>query len=77
MYKKRSDFVHEGILDNIDNEDILFMRQCVRESLLKMLSDNKKKKVRVLDLKKLLRILSNGIHNGITITGILFQPCHI
>ncbi len=34
-YKKRSDFVHDGTSSEISNEDILFLRECVRQALIK------------------------------------------
>ena len=37
-YKKRYDFVHDGDSLQITNEDILFLRDCVRKSLVKYLS---------------------------------------
>lgn len=51
LYKKRSEFVHEGIFDSINNEDIIFLRKCVRMSLLGMIFDNKSKKARISDIK--------------------------
>jgi len=37
QYKQRSDFVHDGTRSGINDEDILFLRDCVRKSILKYL----------------------------------------
>ena len=50
IYKKRSEFVHEGMFWEITNDDILFLRKCVRESLLKIVSDKTSKKDRIKNL---------------------------
>lgn len=34
-YRKRSDFVHDGTANKISNGDILFLRECVRQALIK------------------------------------------
>ena len=35
-YKQRSDFVHDGVFLGIDDETILFLRNCVRTALLRI-----------------------------------------
>lgn len=51
-YKKRSDFIHDGNSAEIVKDDILFLRECVRHSLFKLLHLNKNKNVLIYDLKK-------------------------
>lgn len=51
IYKKRSDFVHEGIFDQIGDKDILLLRHYVRKSIFKALSDKTDKKRRIAYLK--------------------------
>lgn len=51
MYKKRSDFVHDGKITGIDNADILFLRDCVRKSLIKRMEDNTEKKKMIAQLR--------------------------
>lgn len=51
IYKKRSDFVHEGIFDHIEDKDILLLRHYLRESIFKALSDKTNKKQRIKILK--------------------------
>lgn len=51
IYKKRSDFVHEGLFDHIEDNDILLLRRYVRESLFKAISDKTDKKQRIENLK--------------------------
>ena len=51
LYKKRSDFVHDGDSDSIIDEDILFLRDCVRKSLIKYMNNGLKKKEVVNKLK--------------------------
>ena len=41
IYKKRSDFVHDGKYQHIDTDDIVFLRQCLRTTILKLLDDGK------------------------------------
>lgn len=50
-YKKRSDFVHDGNCSKIENEDILFLRDCARKSLIKYLSNGRSKKEIIHELK--------------------------
>lgn len=51
MYKKRSDFVHDGRLIGIDNADILFLRDCVRKSLIKRMENEIEKKEMIAQLR--------------------------
>ncbi len=57
MYEKRSSFVHEGRFSGIENNDILFLRNCVRRTLLKALNDNKSKEDRIAMLKSTIESL--------------------
>lgn len=50
-YKKRSDFVHDGYVAPIKNEDILFLRDCVRKSLVKRIDNKETKKDVIKKLK--------------------------
>lgn len=47
IYKKRSEFVHEGLFRESTDEDILFLRKCVRESLLKINHEQHSKNNRI------------------------------
>lgn len=51
IYKKRSNFVHEGIFDQIEDKDILLLRHYVRKSIFKALSNKADKKQRIANLK--------------------------
>ena len=53
-YKKRSEFVHDGKANGILDEDILFLRNCVRKSLIKAMSSTESKKQRIDDLVKIV-----------------------
>lgn len=52
IYKKRSDFVHEGIFDQIEDKDILLLRHYVRKSIFKALSNKTGKRQRIVTLKQ-------------------------
>lgn len=56
-YKKRSDFVHDGNSIGIGEEDILFLRECVRGSLIKLLHGKEEKDALLCDLKKKIESL--------------------
>lgn len=47
VYKKRSEFVHNGKVSDIADDDILYLRDCVRKSLLKALSHSENKNQRI------------------------------
>ena len=51
VYKKRSEFVHDGKVSDITDDDILYLRECVRNSLLKALSLTENKKQRIERIK--------------------------
>ena len=51
-YNKRSLFVHKGVSKGISDDDILFLRDCVRKSILKMFDDNRDKKERIKALQR-------------------------
>lgn len=51
MYKKRSDFVHDGKITGIDSADILFLRDYVRKSLIKRIEDANGKKELIKQLR--------------------------
>lgn len=51
IYKKRSDFVHEGIFDQIEDKDIFLLRHYVRKSIFKALTNKTGKKQRIPNLK--------------------------
>lgn len=53
-YEKRSEFVHEGNSSNIFNEDILFLRDCVRKSLIKYINHELNKDAVVKELKVII-----------------------
>ncbi|HBJ1651474.1 HEPN domain-containing protein [Clostridium botulinum] len=57
VYKKRSDFVHDGDCLQVENEDILFLRECVRKSLVKYLNNQHSKKDTIQELKKIIENL--------------------
>ncbi|OKP83732.1 HEPN domain-containing protein [Paenibacillus sp. P32E] len=50
LYSKRSNFVHEGNV-NIQEKDIIYLRECVRKSILKYLEYRKNKKDIIAELK--------------------------
>lgn len=50
-YKKRSEIVHDGNTGNIQNDDILFLRHCVRKSIIKALNRGDDKVARVSMLR--------------------------
>lgn len=54
QYKKRSEFVHDGKANGILDEDILFLRECVRMSLLKVMSSTESKKQRITKLQSIV-----------------------
>ena len=51
VYKKRSEFVHDGKVSKITDDDILYLRECGRNSLLKALSLTENKKQRIERIK--------------------------
>lgn len=51
MYDKRSLFIHEGKSYCIIDEDIIFLRECVRKSLLKAMSLAEDKRQRIKKIK--------------------------
>lgn len=51
-YKNRSEFVHNGNCAKIINEDILFLRDCVRKSIIKYLHTKYSKKEIIIKLKR-------------------------
>jgi hypothetical protein len=51
IYKKRSDFVHDGKYQHIDTDDIVFLRQCLRTTISKLLDDKRSKIERITELK--------------------------
>lgn len=53
-YKKRSEFVHDGKANGILDKDILFLRECVRKSLLKVMSSTESKKQRITKLQSIV-----------------------
>ena len=57
IYRKRSDFVHEGNVEGISSDDIIYLRKCVRESIFKLLSDDRKKQERINDLKSIIETI--------------------
>ncbi|MCW6093142.1 hypothetical protein LAV60_08140 [Clostridium sporogenes] len=54
LYKKRSDFVHDGSDSNISDEDILLLRDYTRKCILKLNFENISKTKLINDLKKLV-----------------------
>ena len=50
MYKKRSDFVHDGEIEGITDEDIIFLRKCARETILPLRTDERPKAERIAAL---------------------------
>lgn len=52
VYKKRSDFLHDGKASTIEESDVLFLRNCVRRSLIKAIDKKQTKKQRIAYLKK-------------------------
>lgn len=53
-YRKRCDFVHDGEISNITMEEILFLRECTRKSLIRALEDKTPKDKRIQKLKLLV-----------------------
>ena len=51
LYKKRSDFVHEGKVSNITYTDIIILREFVRNSFLKVVTLTESKEERIERLK--------------------------
>ena len=51
IYRKRSDFVHDGKYQDIARDDIVFLRQCLRTTILKLLDDKRNKTQRITELK--------------------------
>lgn len=51
LYKKRSDFVHDGVTSKIYDEDILLLRDYTRKCILKLNSTNFDKAKLIRDLK--------------------------
>lgn len=54
IYSKRSEIVHEGKHQCITNEDILFLRECVRKSLILYLKNKYDKKIVINSLKTII-----------------------
>lgn len=54
IYKKRSEFVHEGKFQEITDDDVLFLRKCVRDSLLKIENEKTTKKERIRNLRRII-----------------------
>ena len=52
IYKKRSDFVHDGKYQDIVTDDIVFLRRCLRTIILKLLDDCNNKIERIKALKQ-------------------------
>ncbi len=52
VYKQQSEFVHDGNFVDIKDSTIVFLRSCVRNSLLKMLSLNYNKRTLIESLKQ-------------------------
>ena len=52
VYKQQSEFVHDGNFVDIKDSTIVFLRSCVRDSLLKMLSLNYNKRTLIESLKQ-------------------------
>jgi hypothetical protein len=52
QYKNRSDYIHDGTSDKITKDDIIFLRRCVRESILKMIKYPQGKNELITTLKK-------------------------
>ena len=52
VYKKRSDFVHDGKYQDIVMDDIVFLRQCLRTTILQLLNDSRNKSERIKALKQ-------------------------
>jgi hypothetical protein len=56
-YKKRSEFVHNGNCIDIKNGDILFLRDCIRKSLMKYLNNLHNKKCIIKELRTNIKYL--------------------
>lgn len=54
LYKKRSEFVHEGIESAVTKEDIITVRSFVRDALLKALSRHENKSQRIDRVQQLV-----------------------
>ena len=57
LYKKRCEFVHDGVDSRIENEDIIFLRECVRKSILKYLNTNCNKSDLIIKLRSKVKML--------------------
>lgn len=64
-YKKRSKFVHDGDFLQVKDEDIIFLRECVRESLIKYLNNKYNKKDVIRELKETITSLDYWENNKI------------
>lgn len=51
-YEKRCEYVHDGNANNINIEGILFLRDCVRKSILKMIESPTTKKTLIRELRE-------------------------
>lgn len=56
-YKKRSEFAHDGNCIDINNGDILFLRDCIRKSLMKYLNNLYNKKCIIKELRETIKKL--------------------
>ena len=65
IYQKRNCFVHEGLFSGITDEYILILRKCVRESLLKILSDQKSKEERITSIRNMVKRYWHNVENTI------------
>lgn len=54
-YKKRSDFVHDGNDNDINIEDVIYLRECVRAALIKLIIEKQEKSVLIDDLKRTIK----------------------
>ena len=52
IYKKRSDFIHDGKIQDISINDIVFLRKCLRDIILLRLYDTRNKTELINDLKE-------------------------
>lgn len=57
-YKQRSEFVHDGKFSDIEDSTIIFLRSCVRNSLLRMMSTEYNKRKLIADLKQKISTLT-------------------
>ncbi|XOQ44317.1 MAG: hypothetical protein ACFWTN_07745 [Clostridium sp.] len=58
-YKKRSDYVHDGSATNISQDDVIFLRKCVRKSILKLLESPMDKKDLIKKLQEKIQSLDD------------------